>query len=236
MFKSFLDERSRRSRWRRWPTPLASSLRERPHFSTVWRPMDCRLCGRSPVTASWVANGRRSLIVEARSRPVSRDLRWGVFVTFKAPPEYARRCFADCGIKTDPSGWYGATYKPYHFIGLELGVSVASVVLRGEATGAPGDFRADAAAVAKRHLSIGETLDGEKWLCGLRQVDVGAKIPRLGRAPDRPCSQRSFNEVHRGRGDRLSVGKIVLSMLRALESGFGARWKRCSEARSAAVH
>jgi len=46
-------------------------------------------------------------------------------------------------------------------IGLELGISVASVALRGEATGAPRGFGADVAAVAKRDLAAGETLDGE---------------------------------------------------------------------------
>ncbi|MCI0430889.1 MAG: SAF domain-containing protein [Rhodospirillales bacterium] len=93
--------------------------------------------------------------------PVARDLRWGVYVVFKAPSEYARRCFSEYGLATDPSGWYGALYRPYHLIGLELGVSVASVALRGEATGCPSGFRGDAVAVAKRDLAPGEILDGE---------------------------------------------------------------------------
>jgi predicted homoserine dehydrogenase-like protein len=46
-------------------------------------------------------------------------------------------------------------------IGLEVGVSVASVGLRGEATGAATCFNADAVATAKRDLRAGETLDGE---------------------------------------------------------------------------
>jgi predicted homoserine dehydrogenase-like protein len=99
--------------------------------------------------------------VERDGLAVSRDLRWGVFVTFKAPSEYVRRCFAEYGIRTDPSGWYGALYKPYHFIGLELGFSIANVALRRETTGTARDFRADVAAVAKRNLAAGETLDGE---------------------------------------------------------------------------
>jgi predicted homoserine dehydrogenase-like protein len=52
-------------------------------------------------------------------------------------------------------------YKPYHLIGLELGISVASAALRGEATGAPTGFRGDVVATAKRDLAAGETLDGE---------------------------------------------------------------------------
>jgi predicted homoserine dehydrogenase-like protein len=52
-------------------------------------------------------------------------------------------------------------YKPYHLIGLELGISVASVGVRGEPTGAPEAFNADVVATAKRDLKAGEMLDGE---------------------------------------------------------------------------
>lgn len=93
--------------------------------------------------------------------PVARDLRWGVYVVFRAPTDYARRCFAEYGLVTDSSGWYTALYRPSHLIGLELGVSVASVALRGEPTGCPTGFRGDAVAVAKRDLEAGEVLDGE---------------------------------------------------------------------------
>jgi len=94
-------------------------------------------------------------------KPVFRDLRWGVYVVFEAPSDYVARCFAEYGLRTDPSGRYAALYKPYHLIGLELGISVASAGLRGEPTGAPTGFRGDAVAVAKRALAAGETLDGE---------------------------------------------------------------------------
>jgi predicted homoserine dehydrogenase-like protein len=99
--------------------------------------------------------------LERDGRPVFRDLRWGVYVTFKAPSEYVRRCFAECGLRTDASGWYSAMYKPYHLIGLELGLSVASIMTRGEPTGATRGFRGDVAAVAKRDLAAGQILDGE---------------------------------------------------------------------------
>src|ERR1700687_2261586 len=62
--------------------------------------------------------------LERDGRPVSRDLRWGVYVVFKAPSDYVRRCFAEYGLKTDASGCYSAMYKPYHLIGLELNISV----------------------------------------------------------------------------------------------------------------
>jgi predicted homoserine dehydrogenase-like protein len=94
-------------------------------------------------------------------QPVFRDLRWGVYVTFAGDSDYVRRCFNEYGLLTDDSGNYTAMYKPYHLIGLELGISVASAGLRGEATGAPNDFRADAVAIAKRDLAAGDMLDGE---------------------------------------------------------------------------
>ncbi|MBC8022968.1 MAG: flagellar biosynthesis protein FlgA, partial [Burkholderiales bacterium] len=50
--------------------------------------------------------------VERDGRPVFRDLRWGVYVTFAAEHEYVRRCFQEYGIVTDPSGEYAAMYKP----------------------------------------------------------------------------------------------------------------------------
>ena len=65
------------------------------------------------------------------------------------------------GLLTDASGRYSAMWKPYHLIGLELGISVASVALRGESTGQPTGFRGDAVATAKRDLQAGEALDGE---------------------------------------------------------------------------
>jgi predicted homoserine dehydrogenase-like protein len=99
--------------------------------------------------------------LERDGRPVFRDLRWGVYVTFRAGSTYVERCFREYGLVTDDSGEYTAMYKPYHLIGLELGISVASVGLRKEPTGVARGFRGDVVATAKRDLREGETLDGE---------------------------------------------------------------------------
>ncbi|WP_053352157.1 NAD(P)H-dependent oxidoreductase [Leucobacter musarum] len=92
---------------------------------------------------------------------VPDNLRWGVYVTFEAVTDYAVQCFAEYGVHTDATGRYGSLYRPYHMIGLELGVSIAAAVTRGEATGAPTGFRGDVVTTAKRDLRAGETLDGE---------------------------------------------------------------------------
>jgi predicted homoserine dehydrogenase-like protein len=93
--------------------------------------------------------------------PIPNDLRWGVFVVFEGPSDYACRCFGEYGVKTDSTGRYAAIHRPFHLIGLELGFSIASAALRGESTGSSHEFRADVAAVAKKDLAPGEVLDGE---------------------------------------------------------------------------
>ena len=93
--------------------------------------------------------------------PISRDLRWGVYVVFKAPNAYAARCFQEYGMKTDASGLYSALYRPYHYIGLELGISALNASLRNEATGCSRHFLADVGAFAKKDLRPGDSLDGE---------------------------------------------------------------------------
>jgi predicted homoserine dehydrogenase-like protein len=93
--------------------------------------------------------------------PIPYDIRFGVWVVFEGETDYIRRCFNEYGVKTDPSGRYACMYKRWHLIGLEVGISVASVGLRGEPTGCATGWRADAVAVAKRDLKEKEILDGE---------------------------------------------------------------------------
>jgi len=84
-----------------------------------------------------------------------------VWVCIEADSEYLRNCFEEYNLIVDPSGRYAVSYKRWHLIGLELPITIASVALRGEPTGAPRAFRADVAARAKRDLAAGELLDGE---------------------------------------------------------------------------
>jgi predicted homoserine dehydrogenase-like protein len=119
--------------------------------------------------------------LERDGRPVFRDLRWGVYVVLEAPNDYSAACFRQYGLATDASGRYAAMYKPFHLIGMELGISVLSAALRGEPTGQPRGFVADAVAIAKRDLAPGDELDGEggytvwgKCLPAARSVALGA--------------------------------------------------------------
>jgi predicted homoserine dehydrogenase-like protein len=93
--------------------------------------------------------------------PLPYDIRKGVWVCVEGDTDYIRRCFNEYSVVTDPSGRYMSMYRRWHMIGLELGISIASVGLRREATGVPTCFNADVVAAAKRDLVPGEILDGE---------------------------------------------------------------------------
>jgi predicted homoserine dehydrogenase-like protein len=113
---------------------------------------------------------------------VTNDLRWGVYVVFAAPSDYAARCFKEYGVATDASGRISALYRPFHLIGLELNVSILSAALRGEATGAPLAYRGDVVATAKRDLRSREVLDGEGGACvwgKLMPADLSTEIGGL---------------------------------------------------------
>lgn len=99
--------------------------------------------------------------LEPDGRKIPYDIRMGVWVTVEAETDYIKNCFEEYNAHTDPSGRYFTLYKRWHLIGLEVGVSVASVALRHEPTGVATGWNADVVATAKRDLAVGETLDGE---------------------------------------------------------------------------
>src|SRR5437764_1404997 len=103
--------------------------------------------------------------VHRDGRDVPHHLALGTYVVIEGETDYVRRCFSEYAMLPDRSGCYAALYRPIHMIGLELGISVASVALRKEPTGAPSGFRSDVAATAKRALRKGELLDGEGGFC-----------------------------------------------------------------------
>jgi predicted homoserine dehydrogenase-like protein len=121
--------------------------------------------------------------LEADGRPISYDIRFGVWVVFEGDTEYIRRCFTEYGVRTDPSGRYACLYKRWHLIGLEVGISVASVGLRGEPTGCPTGFRADAVATAKRDLKAGEILDGEGGYTVVGKLTPAQDSLKIGALP-----------------------------------------------------
>ncbi len=96
---------------------------------------------------------------------VAHHLQMGTYIVVEAGHDYVRECSQQYGLLPDSTYDYMALYRPIHMIGLELGVSVASVALRGEATGAPVGWYSDVVATAKRPMKAGEILDGEGGYC-----------------------------------------------------------------------
>ncbi|AIY02963.1 homoserine dehydrogenase [Arthrobacter sp. PAMC 25486] len=121
---------------------------------------------------------------------VTRDGDWiphntqeGVFVVVKATNDYVSGCFQEYPWHPDPSGQYAALYRPYHYVGLELNVSITNAVLRGVATGAPEGFYADVVACAKKSLKAGEILDGEGGFTVWGKLISAEKSVRDGALP-----------------------------------------------------
>ena len=165
--------------------------------------------------------------LERDGRPVFRDLRWGVYVTFAADSEYVRRCFHEYGLVTDASGNYAAMYKPYHLIGLELGISVASRRrCAREATGAPTGFRGDVVATAKRDLKAGEMLDGEGGYTVYGKLMPAADSLACGGLPiglaHGVALKRAVAKGHNRHVDATSRRST------ATRRAFGVRWNACS--------
>ena len=137
--------------------------------------------------------------------PIEYDIRFGVFVVFEADTDYIARCFREYGLRTDDSGRYAAMYKRWHLIGLELGISVASVALRREPTGSATGWRADTVAVAKRDLAVGELLDGEGGYTVSGQLMPAARSLQEGALPMGLTHRtRLVNAVERGKVVRWS--------------------------------
>ncbi len=121
--------------------------------------------------------------LETDGRVIPYDIRMGVWVTVEAETDYIKNCFEEYKAHTDPSGRYFTLYKRWHLIGLEVGVSVASVALRGEPTGVATGWQADVVATAKRDLQPGEMLDGEGGYTVWGKLLPAATSKKMGGLP-----------------------------------------------------
>jgi predicted homoserine dehydrogenase-like protein len=147
--------------------------------------------------------------LEADGRAIPYEIRMGVWVTVEGETEYIRNCFEEYKAHTDPSGRYFTLYKRWHLIGLEVGVSVASVALRGEATGVATCWNADVVATAKRDLQPGELLDGEGGYTVWGKLLPAATSLKMGGLP-----LGLAHDVKLGRpvqkGQRLTWGDVAM--------------------------
>jgi predicted homoserine dehydrogenase-like protein len=164
--------------------------------------------------------------VDREERDVPHHLAMGTYVVVEAESDYARRCIREYHLLPDRSGNYAALYRPIHMIGLELGISIASVALRGEPTGAPIMFQSDVVATAKRDLKAGEMLDGEGGFCVWgKQTPAATSLDQgylpLGLASEvRLVADVAAGEKLRWRDVALDPNDPAVRLRRAMEAAF----------------
>ena len=172
--------------------------------------------------------------LERDGQAIPYDIRFGVWVVFEGETEYIRRCFMEYGVRTDPSGSYACMYKRWHLIGLEVGISVASVGVRGESTGSATGFRADAVASAKRDLRPGEMLDGEGGYTVVGKLMPAPESIRLGALPLGLAHQaKLLNPVRAGApvlwsDVTLDTSSDAVQLRREMEAAFAAPQQRAA--------
>jgi predicted homoserine dehydrogenase-like protein len=153
---------------------------------------------------------------------------------FEGDTDYIRRCFMEYGVRTDPTGRYACMYKRWHLIGLEVGISIASVGLRRESTGCATGFRADAVATAKRDLRAGEVLDGEGGYMVVGKLTPAADSLALGALPLGLAQQvKLLNPVKAGQAVRwtdvaLDASSEAVRARREMEAMFAASRQRAA--------
>jgi len=110
-------------------------------------------------------------VVEAVSaiRPdlseVERNLRGGLYAVIDAPTGFSIDSLASygeiIGMITGAKSNYAMIYRPQHFIGHEMPITAARMMIFGQTCGAAITKTADVVAAAKRPLVPGDVLDGE---------------------------------------------------------------------------
>jgi predicted homoserine dehydrogenase-like protein len=130
-------------------------------------------------------------VVEAVSamRPdgtyVERSIRGGVYAVVEAPDGFAPESLGAygeiIGMLIGKRSRHIVIYRPQHFVGHEVPIGVARMMLYGETAGFPVGHSCDVVAVAKKRLAPGTQLDGEGGFCVagvLERADV-ARAERL---------------------------------------------------------
>jgi predicted homoserine dehydrogenase-like protein len=141
---------------------------------------------------------------EPDGREVINNIRYGVFVTFKAHNEYARVLLqavrpADrsrragtprCGVRSTSSA-----SRPRS--------ASSPPCLRNEPTGCSKEFRGDAVATAKKDMQPGEMLDGEGgYAVWANAIPATRAASTCKRPADRPRPQRQAQAAHQAGPDR----------------------------------
>jgi predicted homoserine dehydrogenase-like protein len=114
---------------------------------------------------------------------VPHDVAMGTYVVITSESAYAPRRFSEYNTLPDKSGTYVSRYRPTHTIGLELGVSVTSVALRDEPTGASRVCNSD---VRRRSPSVHSNPAKRLMVRAASQCGIG-RCRRRHRTQPRHC-------------------------------------------------
>ena len=161
--------------------------------------------------------------------PVEHHLQVGTYVVVEAGHEYVRHTTEEYGFLSDSTHNYMTLYRPVHIIGMELGISVASIALRGEPTGVATGFRSDVVATAKRALKAGEILDGEGGYCVWgKQVPAEVSLELGGLPLGLTQNVKLVNDIDEGSGLTWADVEIdetdqAVRLRREMEAAFGRR-------------
>jgi predicted homoserine dehydrogenase-like protein len=106
---------------------------------------------------------------------VERSLRGGMYAVVEAPDGQAAESLAAygeiIGMIIGRRSRHLMIYRPQHFIGHEVPIGLARMMLLGETVGAPTGQHCDVVAAAKRPLAAGTVLDGEGGYLTYGQVE-----------------------------------------------------------------
>jgi len=72
----------------------------------------------------------RNFVIIMAEEILGDFLSTAVLIKAGTETDYIKNCFEEYKVATDPSGCYMSLYRMRHMIGLELGISVASVGIR----------------------------------------------------------------------------------------------------------
>jgi predicted homoserine dehydrogenase-like protein len=97
--------------------------------------------------------------------PVERSIRGGVYAVIDAPSAFPIESLGSygeiIGMIIGKRSKHALIYRPQHFVGHEVAIGIARMMLYGQTCGVPVQRVADVIACAKKRLAPGTVLDGE---------------------------------------------------------------------------
>jgi predicted homoserine dehydrogenase-like protein len=100
---------------------------------------------------------------------VEKHLRGGVFAVLETPDDQAAESLATygeiIGMVIGRQSRYVVIYRPQHFVGHEVPIGIARMLLFNEPVAAPIGHTCEVIAAAKKRLNAGTKLDGEGGYC-----------------------------------------------------------------------